>query len=63
MPARQDPTGASFGTPVLLGSLLYLPFVPHSVTLYCEPRPVSYVSWPLASALLNGTGYKDIRPL
>jgi hypothetical protein len=31
MPARQDPAGASFGTPALLGLLLYLTFVPHSV--------------------------------
>ena len=50
MPACQDPTGAFWGTPVLLGSLLYLTSVSHPCwyctvhTLHCEPCPVSYTS-------------------
>ena len=56
MPARQDPTGAFLGTPVLLGSSLYLKFVSHPCwycTILCTVNlaPCHTPVWSLASAL------------
>ena len=41
MPARHDPTGAFLGTPVLLGSMLYLTSVSH-ICWYCTIPLVLY---------------------
>jgi len=64
MPECQDPTGAFLGTPVLLGSLLYLTYVSHpsvvlNHTVRCEPRPVSHASLAVGlSAKCMGRGMK-----